>query len=551
MTSRPRPRVAAHVLWFIIALSVALWITRHPIVHWFHVTHSGVLLAATAIVVVSESWPIEVEHGHVSLATAGYLSAFLLGGLSDAFWVLLVGTVLAWLRRGFHGLPTLANLALMVLTLQMAAWAYHLVPASPVIGAVLFALVFLLLTHALVNLYYWLRDGHLGQGELVKSLGWDSVGWAISLPLVAVYVLLHRAYGTWWTNALALVAYGSLSFLLTVYYQLRMANESSRKTAQATDAIAAALTKEELLEAIGQGFKEVAGYTTFVTYLINPTTQRLERALWVHPAVEVPYPEEFVRSTHGLTDWALATHSPEYLRDSRKSLSADPSPRDTHPVVSGFILPLVADRAVCGVIVLGHDYPNGYTPDAFERVKVLAHHTALAYHQWMLHEEALMLSRSDPLLNGVYNFRYFRETLDERIRDCPSRPMALAFLDMDNFKAVNDRYGHVEGDRILQQFANMLQSELRERDLLARYGGDEFVLLLDNADSYGAQQALTRIQSRLCNQDWTDLSIGVSAGLALYPTDGESAEILLNRADLQMYKNKVARKQKSQIMPSG
>jgi diguanylate cyclase (GGDEF)-like protein len=129
--------------------------------------------------------------------------------------------------------------------------------------------------------------------------------------------------------------------------------------------------------------------------------------------------------------------------------------------------------------------------------------------------------------------------------------MALAFLDMDNFKAVNDRYGHVEGDRILQQFANMLQSELRERDLLARYGGDEFVLLLDNADSYGAQQALTRIQSRLCNQDWTDLSIGVSAGLALYPTDGESAEILLNRADLQMYKNKVARKQKSQIMPSG
>lgn len=552
MVNEPRPRLAEQFLWFIIGFTVIFWISRSH-ADWFHFSHGLTLLLAVIIVGISESWPIELGRGHVSLSAAGYLSVFLVAGLTEAFWVLLVGNLLGWIRFGFRGLSAVANLAIMVLTLGLAGSVFHIWPNSPVIGVPLFALTFVVVNHTAVNFYYWLRDGRLTRLEIFQSLGWDSLGWAMSVPLVAIYVLLSHAYHAWWVDLLGLVTYATVTLLLIFYYQTRVSHEANRRSASASDAITAARDEEELLSRVRDAFFDVVGFTSFVVYLKDPASDVLTRAIVVHPDEVVPYPEEFVIDGEGLTSWALVTQNPEFIRDSRKSPSAKPSPVDRHPVVSGFILPLVVDREICGIIVLGHDHAYAYTRYDFEMVKVLAHHTAMAYRKWMLQEEALHLSRVDSLLNDVYNYRYFREVLDARISGWPSGHMALAFLDMDNFKKVNDRYGHLTGDLVLQRFVYLIRAELRERDIFARYGGDEFIVLFDNVDEQGVSRALARIQQRLENEHWVDLDevLGVSAGFALYPSDGETPEMLLNAADLRMYRNKLARKAERHISPSG
>jgi diguanylate cyclase (GGDEF)-like protein len=117
--------------------------------------------------------------------------------------------------------------------------------------------------------------------------------------------------------------------------------------------------------------------------------------------------------------------------------------------------------------------------------------------------------------------------------------MAMLFVDLDRFKAVNDAFGHLSGDDVLRQVARRLQESVREYDALARYGGDEFVVFL-NAISGGedAARAADRVRKALRAQFYVrqqPVEIGASVGFAVYPTDGDDFEKLLRAADDAMY----------------
>ncbi len=545
-----KPQLAQQWLWFLIGLACALWLTQPY--SWKHLDHPITLVVATMMVALSEAWPIDLGRGHISLSTAGYVSALWIAGLTGALVAIVAGMLLSWLVRGVHGLRTFATIALLAVTLLIAAPVLHEWSHEPVLGAVLFAVVFLAINHVGVNIYYVLREGRLAWADIWLSLTWDGLGWFLGLPLAAIFILLDRAYHAWWVALLGLAVYASVTLLLTFYYQLRSAHLASRRTAGAAESITAAVDKDALVGRVRDAFQDVLGFTTFVLYLRDAGSGLLMRALTVYPDDRVPYPEVFSPASAGLTAWALATRLPEFIDDSRRLAGANPAADDAYPVRSGFILPLVTDHETVGIIVLGHDYPHGYSAADFETAKVLAHHTAMAYRKWTFQEEALLLARVDPLLPSVYNFRYFREVVEWRMAHWPDRPMALAVLDLDGFKAVNDCCGHLVGDRVLHRFADLVQSTLRERDLFARYGGDEFVVLLDNVEEGGAVRALKRVQEAVANHSWPELpqGLGASAGFALWPQDGDTADSLLNTADLRMYANKETRKTHSPMVPS-
>ncbi len=114
----------------------------------------------------------------------------------------------------------------------------------------------------------------------------------------------------------------------------------------------------------------------------------------------------------------------------------------------------------------------------------------------------------------------------------------VALLDLDNFKQVNDRYGHLVGDRVLERFAREARNSLREDDLIGRYGGEEFVIVFRNADCAHAQVGLDRLLARIAEHDWSDIAAGlsltVSAGFSA-PAAGGNVEAMIHRADLAMY----------------
>ena len=121
------------------------------------------------------------------------------------------------------------------------------------------------------------------------------------------------------------------------------------------------------------------------------------------------------------------------------------------------------------------------------------------------------------------------------------RPFALMFMDLDQFKNINDTHGHSIGDALLAEMARRLQGSLREVDTVARLGGDEFAVLLPGADSAGAELVASKLLERLaepCMVQGHELSMTMSIGIATYPSDGDDYEILSRNADTAMYRAK-------------
>ena len=121
------------------------------------------------------------------------------------------------------------------------------------------------------------------------------------------------------------------------------------------------------------------------------------------------------------------------------------------------------------------------------------------------------------------------------------RQFTLLLLDLDDLKGINDRLGHLAGNRALRRVAAVLKEQCRGTDLAARYGGDEFAVVLIDSDLHMAEQVAHRIESRLQN-DAENPALSVSIGIGVYPDDGRNAQELLEKTDRRMYSCKKAHK---------
>ncbi len=155
-----------------------------------------------------------------------------------------------------------------------------------------------------------------------------------------------------------------------------------------------------------------------------------------------------------------------------------------------------------------------------------------------LFEQVKRLAVSDSL-TGLGNYRTLVVGLDSELQRSQrtGRPFALLLMDLDGLKQVNDRYGHLVGSRAICRLGDVLRTNSRAIDIAARYGGDEFALVLPEADPEAAERVARRICDRLAS-DCEMPSLSVSVGVACYPRDGRSIDDLLNAADTALYRMK-------------
>ena len=169
------------------------------------------------------------------------------------------------------------------------------------------------------------------------------------------------------------------------------------------------------------------------------------------------------------------------------------------------------------------------------------------------HYKAAMDSAVIDWLTGLYNHGYFIKFLDLEIKKSLRQkyPISLIMLDIDNFKTYNDSYGHSAGNIILQELAKILNKSVREVDLVARYGGDEFAVVLPYADIQGAYHVAKRIDQAIRTHRFSKIAtdrepqMTVSMGLSWYPKDAVHVDELIHSADLRLYGAK--QKGKNQI----
>jgi len=159
-------------------------------------------------------------------------------------------------------------------------------------------------------------------------------------------------------------------------------------------------------------------------------------------------------------------------------------------------------------------------------------------------EYVRQLAVTDPL-TGLANYRRLLDTLDSEIKryERTGRPFAIVLADLDGLKKINDTHGHLVGTEAICRLANILRIHCRAVDIAGRYGGDEFVLVLPEADSQAAQRVANRIAERL-STDGDEPPVTVSTGIAVYPHDGKTIAELFGAADRALYLKKGSSKKR-------
>jgi len=178
-----------------------------------------------------------------------------------------------------------------------------------------------------------------------------------------------------------------------------------------------------------------------------------------------------------------------------------------------------------------------------EKFAILAHQFALALRRLKLYKDIETLAITDGL-TGVYTRRYFIERFDEEIKRSRLHKSSLAFLmiDADHFKMVNDQHGHLTGDAVLKEIAHIIQEGVREIDIVGRFGGEEFCVVLPDTDLEGSCVVAERIrkaaQDTVIKAYDNALHMTLSIGVAVYPSDGKLLEELMDKADWALYRAK-------------
>lgn len=216
---------------------------------------------------------------------------------------------------------------------------------------------------------------------------------------------------------------------------------------------------------------------------------------------------------------------------------------EAHEAAMAVAVPLVAGPDVVGALLLCSQPGAIYSAADQDLLSFVSLQVAIAVRRKQMVTALEQAARFDEL-TGLPNRRHFQERLPIVLARCQRhrRRFALMFLDIDDFKHVNDRHGHVVGDHLLQGVARRLKVCLREDDAVFRLGGDEFVVLLEDVrDEADASFVAERLLAVVAEPLWLEgvaLRCRMSVGLALFPDHGDSLETLLTHADQAMYARK-------------
>ena len=309
-----------------------------------------------------------------------------------------------------------------------------------------------------------------------------------------------------------------------------------------SQAITTGLGVEGTAQLLAQKLRRLIPYSSAALYLHDPAQQQFRAAFT--EGVEA----DLLASIHVAVDAGMFGQA---LREQRAIANGDPStclePRGGTQtrLRSSIVCPLYGEQnELVGALAIYHVTPGCYTQDECRLLELVARQAGPVVSQ------ALRLSRAQEealtdALTGLPNTRFLWMHLTQELARAARQAskLALLLIDVDDFKLVNDNEGHPVGDLALRELATVLRQSVRPYDVCARYGGDEFVIMMPECGREEADERLRDLQAQIRTHevrlpDGRAFRLNVSIGAAVFPRDGDSSEALLAAADTRMYQDK-------------
>jgi diguanylate cyclase (GGDEF)-like protein len=261
------------------------------------------------------------------------------------------------------------------------------------------------------------------------------------------------------------------------------------------------------------------------------------------PAEELSKLLRRAKQGRGSAPWIVNNQQPKIVPDTREEPFGEQEVLSGGGIKAYAGLPLIANNKVVGVLYANDNQPRAYAEDDLQFLKTLANRASNAIYRVQQFSQIQEQAITDHV-TGIHNRRQLfnlGELEFKRARRF-NRPLSAIMLDIDHFKDVNDTYGHAKGDQVLKSLAQFLKIHLRDFDILGRYGGEEFVIVLPGADLPNACNVAYRLRKGVQERPMINgsVSITISLGVAQLSNEIPDFQSLMNKADMAMYDAKRA-----------
>jgi diguanylate cyclase (GGDEF)-like protein len=305
----------------------------------------------------------------------------------------------------------------------------------------------------------------------------------------------------------------------------------------------AVLDLDVLLKRIVTIVREVMGY--YLVSLLLPTgTAPGELRVGAHSGYLADIAGRTIPAGKGITGWVFSQGQPLLVADTTQDpryIGLDPN------VHSELAFPLMSRGRIVGVLNAESSQANAFSDADLALLAAVGSQIASTLEVAQMHDRLKQEAMHDPLTR-LYNRRLLLERLQQAIAHAErhQEQLSIVFVDVDQLKYVNDTYGHLAGDALLREVGVALTDSVRAEDVVARYGGDEFVVLLASTGAAAAGVVVQRIREGIARHHFMAAGRlitvpGISLGLASYPENGRTPEELLNAADHNLYATRRAR----------
>ncbi|HZI57912.1 MAG TPA: HD domain-containing phosphohydrolase [Verrucomicrobiae bacterium] len=314
------------------------------------------------------------------------------------------------------------------------------------------------------------------------------------------------------------------------------ARQEAQTLFELTQDLGNSLSLSETLSVLSGRLKRLVPYDAIATYIVRGNELLPEFVngdnFRLFAALRIPLGE-------GLSGWVGQNRKPMLNGNPALEHGYVHYPNRYSALRSAISVPLEGLQGVVGVLTLYHSDADAYTSDHLRILLAISSKVALSVENALAFQEAESSATTD-YLTELPNARSLFIHLDRELARCKRLDTSLTVMvcDLDGFKNINDRFGHLEGNRILRHFSETLQGSCREYDYVARMGGDEFVIVAPGLSASAAEArgiCLSELAGsagrEVCGVEWLSLSVGC----AIYPEDGVDAEKLLAEADRRMY----------------
>jgi diguanylate cyclase (GGDEF)-like protein/putative nucleotidyltransferase with HDIG domain len=332
-----------------------------------------------------------------------------------------------------------------------------------------------------------------------------------------------------------------------VFQDIALAHREIYALYEIAQAMGSSLGVSDTMALISSKLSNIVPFSCCALFLYNDDTETL-RCRFATGVEAETIQQLTIRNGYGLTGWVARNRRPLVNARPSTDLEAAGFPSERTMLHSALVCPLLFNERFIGTIAVYHTEPSVYTDDHRRLLDRISEQAAAVIYNSIVFEQTQEDSLTDPL-TGLPNTRFMFMHLTRELARAErlKTEVSLLVMDLDNFKDINDTYGHHVGDRALREVASVLRIGIRPYDICVRYAGDEFIVVLSGCSGEEAERKRLELQTavdglRFEARSGTMLSLAISIGAAVFPHDGDSYETLLATADSRMYRDKTRRK---------